>query len=248
MELTREMSPTITDRFDSKSFLSLSSETRVPAPPMPLLRSTICPPPRGFSLVEILAVITLIGILVGIGSVSMMGYAKASRLATASLQCANLLESARDTAILRKNPVAVAMFPADSEAPAALTAFEYQAFSHTWQRISGWEKLPTGIVFDPDFNSDANSALAKNSPTVSPPLPAMDHAGTSYSPGGPNGYAFLVFLPSGVLLQQHSHPGLLRFVAGFRENQSIHRTGPPGHFVDLVIIPSTGRIKIVQPE
>lgn len=205
------------------------------------------PSSAGFSVVELLTVVTLLGVLAGIGSISLKGNAGASRLATASTQSANLFESARETAILRKSPVAIALFPADSNSPAALTAFEYQPSSQTWSRISRWEKLPTGVIFDPSASTDINSALVENSPQVSPALPTTDYAGSARSAGVSGGYAYLVFLPNGSLLQQHSKLSLVRFVEGIGDSATFRHTGSAENFVDLVINPTTGRIKIVRP-
>lgn len=201
----------------------------------------------GFSVVELLTVLAVIGILIGLGLVSLNAHTRAARLSAAGTHCANLFESARDTAILRRTPVAVAIFPASPRAPAALTALEYQSSSQTWARISKWEKLPFGVVFDPTMSTGVNSALGENSQEVTPALSPMEYAGATYASGGSDGYAYLVFLPSGALLQQHSHPGLLRLVEGVGEGGPILRTGSPENFVDLVINPWTGRLKIVRP-
>lgn len=202
---------------------------------------------RGFSLVELLTVIAIIGILVGIGLLSLRGSSGAFQLAAAGAQCANLLESARETAVLRNTPVAVAIFPAGSQSPAALTALEYQTGSGSWSRISRWEKLPTGVIFDPAFDTGVNSALGENSPEMSPALPSLDYAGRSYAPRASGGYAYLVFLPSGALYQQHSHPGALHLVEGISSGETVRYTGARGNYFDLVVNPSTGRLKIVRP-
>lgn len=218
--------------------------------PSPLVQLPSKPPSRnraGFSLVEVLTVVALISVLAGIGSISVKGNAGASRLGTASARCANLFESARETAILRKTPVAVGIFPGNALSPVALTAFEYQSATQSWSRISQWEKMPVGVIFDPTVSTNVNSGLIENSPQVSPALPATDYSGETRLPGVSGGYAYLVFLPSGALLQQHSRPGLLRFVEGTGGEQEISQTGSPENFVDLVVNPATGRMKIIRP-
>lgn len=197
---------------------------------------------------EMLTVVALIGLMTGLGSLSLRGNAGAVQLGAAGTQCANLLESARTTAILRKTPVAVAFLPASATSPAALTALEYRADSGTWSRISQWEKLATGVVLDPSTNPDFNSALRQNSPTVSPALPSLNYAGATFAPGGADGYSYLVFLPTGALHQTHSHPGSLRLVEGVVTGEAIRYTGPIENYFEVVINPSTGRLKLNQPE
>jgi len=197
--------------------------------------------------VELLVVIALIAVIIGIGSTSFGGHSGATRLTGAAVQCANLLESARDAAILRKNPVAVAIFPPASGERAALTVFEYQPLTQAWARVWQWERLPAGVVMDTHYNPAANSAVAGNAPELSPALPVTDRDGQSYAPGQAGGYAYLVFLPTGALLQPHSRPGRLRLVEGVAEAGQVRRTGPSEQFVDLVVNASTGRLKLVKP-
>lgn len=203
---------------------------------------------KGFSLIELLAVVALISMLVGMSTFALKGNAGVARLASASGVCATLLDGARETAIVRKSPVAVAFFPSTPQAPAAVTALQYEHSTKSWSHISRWERLPTGVAFDPGQTLDSNAALASNSPAVSSALPEMNYAGMSYSPGAADGYAYMIFLPSGALFQEHANPAVLHLVEGAMTGESFQRTGSSGQTVSLVINPSTGRVKIVRPE
>ena len=195
-------------------------------------------------MVELLVVIALIGLLAGLGSISLRGNGGSLQLSTAGSRCAGLLENARDSAVLQKVPVAVAILPSH---PQTMVALAYQPDSKSWKRISNWETLPAGTIFDTDVYSDSNSALAQNAPTISPALPALTHKGTSYSPGGA-GYGFLVFLPTGALQQSHSRPGMLRLTQGIPEGDHFRKTGSAADYLDVCVNPSTGRLKIARME
>jgi len=70
----------------------------------------------GFSLVELLMVIAIISILTGVSTLSLKGISGGSELFTGGSQVANLLESARELAIVKKTPVAVALLAVGNNA------------------------------------------------------------------------------------------------------------------------------------
>jgi Tfp pilus assembly protein FimT len=195
-------------------------------------------------MVELMAVIALVGLLAGIGSISLRGNGGALQLSTVGNRCAGLLENARDSAVLQKVPVAVVILPSQ---PQTMAALAYQPDSKSWKRISKWETLPSGLIFDTNVYSDSNSALSQNSPTVSPALPVLTYNGTDYSPGNA-GYGFLVFLPSGALQQSHSRPGMLRLTQGTADGGTFQKTGSTTDFLDVCVNPATGRLKIARME
>ncbi len=197
---------------------------------------------------ELLIIVALIGTLTSLSVVSMRGNSSALNLQTSGVQCANLLESARGTAILRRIPVAVALMPAEANMPAALTVLAYQPDSSRWVQISNWEKLSYGVVMDPSFEPASNSALPGNSPVISPALPSLTRDGSTYAPGKSDGYAYLVFMPSGALYQDNSNPGMLRLALGTVEEGTVRLTNGTANYFNLFVNPSTGRVKIARPE
>lgn len=202
----------------------------------------------GFSLLELLTVVAMISVLAGIGSFSLRGNSGSVSLRTAGAQCGNFLESAREAAVLRKTPVAVVFIPATPTTPAALTGLCLDSESGNWNRLFPWEKLPSGVLLDPTSSASANSVLGENAPTVSPALPPLHYAGSWIEPGGVQGYGYLVFLPSGALYQTHSHSGSLRLVEGVAQTSGIQATSSAKNYFEVVVNPSTGRLKYCQPE
>ena len=208
----------------------------------------------GFSLVELLAVIAIISILTGVSTLSLKGLSGGSQLFTGGSQVANLLESARELAIVKKTPVAVALLAVGNNAGGRiLTALELLPDSNQWARASKWESLPTGVLVDGTTPGVSDTFLPNNAPTISPALPNLVYGGTTYAPQNASGYGYIVFLPNGSLYQSGAQPGVFRLVEGVSTSAGTKFTGPkdsannPANYFQIVINESTGRIKTARP-
>ena len=200
---------------------------------------------KGFSLIEMMVVIAIIGTLTSFSLYCLQGAFGASKLGTSGYQCVNVLDSAREMAIASKSPMAVAFIPPGPHSPTALVILACDSDSGKWTQVSKWENLAYGVVMDPSFRPDSNSALVANSPSISPALPTLNRGGAPYAPGS---YAYLVFLPSGALYQTASNPGMLRLINGVIDGGSVRVTGAPGNYFDVVVNSSTGCVKTVRLE
>jgi prepilin-type N-terminal cleavage/methylation domain-containing protein len=98
---------------------------------------------RGFSLIEILFVVALIGVLAGMAAGSIVTTRRSYQIYTAGVTFANRLSEARTHAIKRNRPIAVTL---DGTAQTLTTT--YTPPGGTPVRIAGPEYLPSGVVFD----------------------------------------------------------------------------------------------------
>jgi len=212
----------------------------------------------GFSLLELLTVIAIISILTGVSAISLRGISGGSHLLTGGAQIANFLESAREMAILKKAPVAVALLANGEDVGGRVfTALEYLPDANQWARVSKWESLPNGVLAYMTNNDACNAFSPTNSPTLSVPLPPLTKGTNTYSPQNASGYGYIVFLPNGSLYQDASlssaQPSVFRLVEGVSTSSGAQYTGAKGaddkpvNYFEIVINECTGRVKTVRP-
>lgn len=199
---------------------------------------------RAFTLLELLLSIAIIGVLFSLGIVSVRGISGGSNLATSGSRVAGLLESAREEAILKRQPVAVVLLTTGAEARRTFSALEYDGAS--WNQISRWETLPTGIIAaktSATDNSLAEAFSTTTSVTVSPALPPLKCRGVSYAPGS---YDYLIFMPDGSLYQV-AKSCALSLVEGVWNGSDIQKVGNTANSLQIVVNDATGRVKVIRP-
>lgn len=214
-----------------------------------------------FSLIELLTVIALIAVLGGLAGTAFMG--KSSQLAAAGATVTSLMEQAREAAIMKRQPTALAMLAAGKESANRIffvLAYEPEEQSvGSWKRVSRWEILPQGIVADSSVDSGGNALKAffpANSPLSQPSLPEVTYNGQKYS--AREEYGYVIFLPDGSLYQDISGSlsggCVLRLVEGvFDEGSGIQYTGRqeaesgPANYFEIALNLATGRAKITRP-
>lgn len=217
---------------------------------------------KGFTLVELLCVCSIMVVLSAL-VIPAMQTPSGTLLFTSAARLSTMLESARQTAILKRQPVAVAMLPADSSSVQRFTALQYSG-SNSWIQIARWTALPTGVLADSPADTDSsgnmlNAFAPTNSPVVSSTLPGLVYAGTTYKPGATaTSYGYVIFLPDGSLYQNNGLPkipcitrvvegttngaGGIKFYTGARNT-----AGGPANYCDIVLNNTTGQVKLVRP-
>ena len=211
-----------------------------------------------FSLIELLVVIGLIALLASM--VAFLTNGGGAKLSTAGVQVAGLMDQAREVAILKRQPTALVMLADGNEAQRVFSVLGYVPAATgpgSWEHLSGWEKLPAGVLADVGVDSEGNPLQAlkpSNSPVVNPTLPTLSYAGASYAPG--TEYGYVVFLPDGGVYQDSSGapatPLVLRLVEAVREGGSVRYTsaqvaGRSANFFEITLNQATGLAKITRP-
>ncbi len=207
---------------------------------------------RAFTLVELLMVIAIIGVIASVVTVSIGGSTSAASISTGGSRLAGFLESARENAVLKRQPTAVAMLSANGEAAGRVfISLQYIPASGstaaTWKPVSSWELLPNGVVSkldDADYDVNLPRAFSPGTtPAVSPALPSLTYKAKAYAPK--TDYGYLVFLPSGSLYQS---PGCsVKLVAGVAESSGVSYIGNGANYLKIIINDATGRVKVVRP-
>ncbi|XHR29825.1 MAG: Tfp pilus assembly protein FimT/FimU [Chthoniobacteraceae bacterium] len=218
---------------------------------------------KAFTLVELLCVVSLFGILAALTMPALQG-SKAPQLSTSGARLSGLMEASRQTAIVTRQPVVVAMLVANTQTPQRFTTLQWvpstSGDTGNWKQISKWEALPSGLLAD-DTDSDGNP-LEVFQPAKSPQLassrqlPDLVYGGADYKPGVSGGYGYIIFLPDGSLYQDDSSPSLpwvLRIVEASKTASgniayqgARNSVGRPANFFEIVLN-ATGQPKIVRP-
>ena len=223
---------------------------------------------KGFTLIELLSVISIMTVVMAL-TIPALHSSNASLLSTSGARLSGLLEASRQTAILTRQPVAVAMLPADTNSVQRFAALGYSGTSGTgsWKQISKWDSFSPGILADAGDNMDGwgntlNAFQPSNSPAVSTALPNLVYSGKTYKPSvesAGSGYGYVIFLPDGSLFQDSTgHPTvpcIVRIVQGTADGKGgingytgiKNASGKPVNYFDIVMNDATGQVKVVRP-
>ncbi len=144
---------------------------------------------RGFSLIEILMVISIMAILVSVGAPSFLSSYRASGLTDAGNQLDNVATLARENAISHNARTAVVLMttdPYDSTLSGrAFSVWQMQS-DQTWTQSSRWQFLPASSKAYDDPTATVTGFPAPL-PTITiqgNPLPAADYSAFIFNPDG----------------------------------------------------------------
>jgi len=154
---------------------------------------------NGFTLIEMLTVIVIIGIVVGLSIPAVENLMKSGGLNAAARQVTNTLNLARQYAITHRVNACV-VFPYSGTTPVSSQAPNYLSYAvltnnpnigpNSWGYVGKWESLPIGVVF---IKNTAVLGALDSLPTISAPFPSG--LGPSVS------LAYIGFTPTGAALQ-----------------------------------------------
>jgi len=199
-------------------------------------------PQAAFSLMELIAVIAILGILVGLSVPAINSTLRSSNLTAAGEAVADQLQFARQTALARNLPVEVRFYKLPDHGQAAdSTPKAYRAMQIFV--LDGTTALPLGkpTYFTPPVLISANAAesslldgtlLPEKLPGTSPPLPTY---GINYR------YRSFYFKPGG----STSLPNTDIFATLVLENDKPLSQG--ANFFTIRIDPATGRTGTFRP-
>lgn len=219
-----------------------------------------------FSLIELLAVVSIMSCLMVLSGLIFRGISGGARVDTAGNRVAEVIDAARQNSLLKKRPTAfVLLVSGDDSAHRFFTVLEYQPpgvpGAGTWRQIFRWDSLPAGVVVDGKVDANgvpATSFLPPQSPAISPLGPVI-FQGKSYEPNASPGYAYFIFSEDGSVMKDSSGnppvPLKVRLVEGvvgstgqvqYTSAQRADGAGPSNYY-EIVVNEATGRTKILRP-
>lgn len=207
---------------------------------------------RGFTLVELLAVLALIALMVTLTVAALSGLGRATALTTAGAKVAGAISLARQNAMGR-NVLTALIIPTDTsreDCYRAYTIYELPARedgslagSADWRQLTKWETLPKGVIISPH----AGTQLTSSSDPALPAFPAIQRQNQTL-----HEYKYVLFSPTGsVTKPSFPQAPKVRLAEGFWEKNSASPTytrpgehGEPANYFDIAVVSATGAIKI----
>lgn len=211
---------------------------------------------QGFSLIEMVVAMMVIGIISGFVVPAFNGFGRSSSLTSAGNAVANMANFARQEAMTKNTMTALLVLAnqGTDDDYRAVTVLEYDTVTG-WSQALPWEKLPDGVMVD--CSDTTNCSFLENSPKPFPFLtkfggqnnPPVSYQGQQVASSG--GYIARLFLSNGSL-QNPEEPAQLRLVQGYRQGQSVvytqpNASGKAANYYDIAIVGTTGTTKIDRP-
>lgn len=201
--------------------------------------------PFGFSLVELLAVVGIIGVLMAFSVMAFNHVVSGSSLTMASKTVQETLLAARQLAITKNRPVETRIYSFKDPAHGGKEGFYAMQYflqlkpkemaagqTDTYKPWSKVDFLPSAVVLNADKKYSSLFGLALNAPLDNRTIPRV---GTTYQ------YISIVFNPDGSVNLDQT---LKWFVT---VNNSNDLQTPPKNFVTLQLDPATGQVRTYRP-
>jgi len=216
---------------------------------------------RGFSFVELLIVLTVMGFLASLSLLALKPLTSSQNLNSAGDKVASLLAFAREEAIAKNTLTALVLITSPSQGQAAFRTFSVWEValpvaggaptSANWYQATKWQELPYGTVLDSGYPTSNNFLTPI---TVNPALPAtINYLGAPLSTSS-SSCAVQYFLPSGRLDWSSSGNCTIQVVEGYYNGSATVYTHTvlssptqAADYIQYVLSPATGEAKVVRP-
>lgn len=207
----------------------------------------------GFTLVEMMVVITIIGLLMAVASTGLTGAIQAMSLTNSGGKVTQIMEAARQRAMTGNVMTAVILVTKSGQEGdgRAFTIVECPP-GGPWVQVREWEMLPDGIVVDLDANQD-NASFLLHSPQSFPFNNGQGGAPVRYNNSGlGNGtFAARIFLPGGGLLNPND-AAVLQLVQGTVDGGRVtysrrNAGGGPANYYRVALLGASGKTKVERP-
>ncbi|HSJ00841.1 MAG: Tfp pilus assembly protein FimT/FimU [Verrucomicrobium sp.] len=236
-----------------------------PFVPAHALKALRCRLSRGYTLVEMLAVISVLAVLSGLSIPAMQSPTGAAALSTSAREVSNLISLARSEAIARHT---VIRFAISSQAKDGTdtglrkaSLWEWHDESQQFVQLTAWQQLPNGVAFDPNLDDSAtganynkNAAYAQADGASVRGYYLMSNSGSSAQfADADNIIRYFEFLPSGtVRIDSTVVPArnvVLSLVQGTTDTAGklTYLTETPSNWAQVNVDTLTGRVRLYRP-
>lgn len=194
---------------------------------------------QGFSMIELLVVITVMSILVALGTPSLLTSRRANALTSAGNRFVDTLALARQAAASRNTVTCLILVDGDSsvERRQVVGVLEFDQASSQWKPLVSWVRMPeaTRIV---DLGTSDDLVTSENTAIALAPL-NFEVRGKIPEAGS---YSTVLFYPEGSIATGNAFSR--RFSARAIEDEA---NATPANFYDVVINTDTSAYHVVRP-
>jgi prepilin-type N-terminal cleavage/methylation domain-containing protein len=207
---------------------------------------------RGFSLIELMVVIVLVGIMLGVATMSLSGL-RSTTLSTATRQVADYINVCRSRAISQHTAIRIGVVvdsleeigPTNDDRMNRFSSWAWNKRTKSFEQFDAWQRLPGDLVFE---SREANFVRASEYASKDP-ASIRGHqvfAEIAPNPMNVNGQTirFFQFSPTGRVSVEDSEDRNLIIVIRSGESQNEFKGT---NWAQVNIDTLTGRVRIYRP-